>query len=209
MFAPPPYLTVNASAPYPMVGEPVYTVPPYDYAQQYGQPSGQHYYLDELHRKPRHARDGRRVIVGQPRRVTRVVTHPVERSPYVGCATSALVLSIVACLCTCWPIGLIAFILASECSILRSRVPSLCEEHSRRFLSFQASRSRGRNIQSRRETCQSRHSCSAASPSWWASSCSSGGSAFVTLNNYSDEEQDAGTGVDACLQLRVIYPRAD
>ena len=55
----------------------------------------------------------------QPVQQTVVVGGPAARV-YVrdqsGCAVGAMVVSVGACLCTCWPIGLVAFILASKCT---------------------------------------------------------------------------------------------
>ena len=97
-------------APYPTAAPPSYDAGAYPPTQPAGQGQQQAYPQHGYHQPSSNT-----VIVTQPH--APVVTYPiVQRSPYTGCAIGALVLSIGACICTCWPIGLIALILASKFS---------------------------------------------------------------------------------------------
>ena len=110
------------SAPYPTEDTAAYReAAPYyapsldNSAYQPASPDQVHFNQQQAYAQPGYQPSSNTVIVTQPK--APVETYPIEdQSRNTGCGVGALVLSIGACLCTCWPIGLIALILAGKIS---------------------------------------------------------------------------------------------
>ena len=108
------YPVYTVTAPDPSVAPPSYDGIAYPLTQPENQDEAGH---DQKQAYPqqRDQSSTNTVIVTQPQ--TPIVTYPmVPQRKYTGVAVGALMFSILACLFTFWPIGLIAVIFASKFS---------------------------------------------------------------------------------------------